>query len=106
MNTQRQRLPLYVRLAIVSVAAGIVGWLVWISGASFVDPTTQARLHDLMPAIGSSIMSVCSLMFMLVAVLAVIDCARTGTFSWMHGIVLLVAGCVTLAAGIDGAYPR
>lgn len=106
MSTQRRRQPLYIRFAIVSAATGIVGWLTWLFGSSFIDPSTHAGLHDLMPAIGSSIMSVCSLMFMLVAVVTVVDCVRTGTFNWMHAIVLLVAGCITIVAGVDGAYPR
>ena len=105
VNTRRRQ-PLYIRLAIVSGVTGIAGWLTWIFGASFVDLNTHARLHDLMPAIGSSIMSVCSVMFLLVAVFTVVHCARTGTFNWIHAIVLFVALCVTVAAGVDGAYPR
>ncbi|WP_146410126.1 hypothetical protein [Allorhodopirellula heiligendammensis] len=106
MNAQRQRQPFCVRLAIVSAATGIVGWLTWSFGSSFVEPGTHARLHDLLPAIGSSIMSVCSSMFMLVAVVTVIDCVRNETFNRKHAIVLVVAACITLAAGVDGAYPR
>ncbi|WP_182870504.1 hypothetical protein [Stieleria mannarensis] len=103
---ERRQYPLYIRLALVSAATGVAGWLIRFFGSSFVDPSTNAKLYDLMPAVGSSIMSACSLMFLIVAAATVIDCARTKTFTWTHAIILALAGCVTVAAGIDGAYPR
>ncbi len=44
-------------------------------------------------------------MFLLVGALTVIDCIRTKSFDWTHAIVLLITCCVTVVAGVDGAYP-
>jgi hypothetical protein len=63
-------------------------------------------LRDTVPMVGSAMMSICSLMFMLSAIFAIAHSARRRTFTWTHGIVIVIAGLVTLAAGIDGAYPR
>jgi hypothetical protein len=75
-------------------------------GAQFVSSTERAQLRDTMPMIGSAMMSVCALAFLLAAILAITHSARKRAFTWTHGLVIVVAGLVTLVAGIDGAYPR
>lgn len=102
MNIKHPRYPLYVRLAIVSAVTGMAGWITYLASASFADP----RLSELVSTIGSSMLSVCSLMFLVVGVLTVFNSLQTKSFRLTHGIVLFITCCVTLAAGVDGAYPR
>lgn len=59
-----------------------------------------------MPLIGSAMMSVCVLAFMLAANLAITHSARERAFTLTHGLEIVVAGLVTLVAGIYGTYPR
>ena len=99
-------MPLYLRTAIAATVAGVAGLLVWAFSAQFIGSSSNARLRDTMPMVGSAMMSVCSLMFMISAVLAIVHAARGRKFSWTHGHFVAIAGCVTFAAGIAGAYPR
>lgn len=103
---QPQQWPLYLRSATVAAAAGVTGWLTWHFGAFFVQLDTNPELNDAMPAIGSALMSVSSLIFMLAAVLAVADSIRNGALTLAHAIVMGIAFFSTVAAGVDGAYPR
>ena len=74
-------------------------------GVMFVE-STNVKLRDTIPMVGSAMMSASSFMFIAVGLLTVVHAARTGTFTWIHGLALLLAGFVVVAAGIAGAYPR
>ncbi|WP_145418102.1 hypothetical protein [Planctomycetes bacterium K23_9] len=106
MNSQLQRWPLFLRCAFLASATGVVGAVVWAFGGPLVRSPGNAELRDTMPMIGSTLMSVCAMMFLFAAVFAVANAARERKITWSHGLVILVAGAVTIAAGIDGAYPR
>ena len=80
-------MPLYLRTAIAATVAGVAGLLVWAFSAQFIGSSSNARLRDTMPMVGSAMMSVCSLMFMISAVLAIVHAARGRKFSWTHGLV-------------------
>lgn len=74
-------------------------------GQHFIAPTTNAELHDTIPAVGRAMMSVCSLFCLAVVVLVIANAIRTRAFTWLHGIALVFANSIVLADAVVNAHP-
>ncbi len=95
MMTEPLKQPFCIRLAWITATAWILGLLSGSTGAWFTDP----KLKDLMPAIGTSVTTVCSLLFLLIGVLIIADCIRTKTFDGRYLLAVTIAVIITLVAG-------
>ncbi|MEM8671528.1 MAG: hypothetical protein AAGG48_28670 [Planctomycetota bacterium] len=100
MNSRRQRLPLFLRSAIVATATGAVGGLIWAFGDLFIRSPGLAQVRDTVPMYGSAMMSVSSLLFILAAVLAMAHAARGRKVTVSHTLVMVIAGLVTITDAI------